>query len=172
MNSRGPFEFQGGDPELAVKIRLEQTDMSPPPAGYQYGISDQAGDAQIGFNVSANGSRYLRVVPDRTGLDSLIVFDFALRPIKGMGLYLTGMGTVGADPLLIEIDGEAYEVPGQATGGVQFIGFLDEGRSRLARWSCGTRASRRRGETCSPSMTSTSCSRTTTQSLPSRNRPA
>ncbi len=125
INSGGPFEFVGRESDMQVKLSLEQNDPGPPPNGYQFGVSNQAGDSQIGFDTSLTGSRYLRIVPNRDGLDARIVFDFVMRPIQGFGFYLTGLGTVGDVPLLLDIDGEEYDVPGSAQGGVQYVGFLN-----------------------------------------------
>ncbi|MFO0961149.1 MAG: PEP-CTERM sorting domain-containing protein [Isosphaeraceae bacterium] len=85
-------------------------------------------DVILGYNTTAGGSRFLQ--DSATGDPSGFNFTFAT-PIQAWGAYFTGVGTSSGTVTIRFNDGTArsYTVAGSTSGGVQFWGFTDAGRS-------------------------------------------
>jgi hypothetical protein len=93
------------------------------------GISNTLGDTTVGYNTTAGGSQYLRVVPIFDVGTASVTFDFDA-PVQAFGTYLTGLGTAAGALHVVFSDGTAQDlsVAGSPSGGVQFFGFTDEGK--------------------------------------------
>jgi len=93
------------------------------------GITDVLGDSTLGYNTTAGGSRFLRVVPIFDIGTASATFDFDT-PVQAFGTYVTGLGTAAGALHVVFSDGTAQDlsVAGSPSGGVQFFGFTDEGK--------------------------------------------
>lgn len=93
------------------------------------GITNVLGDSTLGYNTTAGGSQYLRVVPIFDVGTASVTFGFDA-PVQAFGTYITGLGTAAGALHVVFSDGTAQDlsVAGSASGGVQFFGFTDEGK--------------------------------------------
>ena len=88
-------------------------------------------DTTLGYNTTAGGSRFLRIVPDTAqGSTATAQFSFAT-PVASFGAYFTGLGTASGNLTIQFNDGSNQSIPitGSSSGGVQFFGFTDAGKS-------------------------------------------
>ena len=84
-------------------------------------------DVKLGYNVTGNGSKHLRVVPIIEAGKVTVNFTFDI-PVQAFGTYLTGVGTANGDLHLLFNDGtnQDFSITGYANGGVQFAGFISK----------------------------------------------
>ena len=94
------------------------------------GIRNEFGNAIEGYNTTAGGSKYLRLIPIFGVGTAKIQFSFT-DPIQAFGTYITGLGTASGNLVVTFTDDTVQElaVPGAATGGAKFFGFTDAGKA-------------------------------------------
>jgi hypothetical protein len=112
-----------------VTVTLTGTDSDPDASP---GITD-VNDQLYGYNTTAAGTQYLRVVPlFGSGGNLSLSATFAFNtPIVAFGAYLTGTETPIEGAISLDFnDGSAQTLPvtKNAVAGVQFLGFTDFGR--------------------------------------------
>jgi len=118
-----PFNLGAG-----VTVTLNNNDPTCCSSG-NTGISNDNTNNVLGFNITAGGSRFLRVAPMFDGGTVTAVFNFAI-PIVAFGAYFTGTETtVDGTYTIIFNDGSAQSLPltKNAVAGTQFFGFTDVG---------------------------------------------
>ncbi|MBD1832612.1 PEP-CTERM sorting domain-containing protein [Cyanobacteria bacterium FACHB-472] len=95
------------------------------------GITSGSPFSRLGFNTTAGGEQFLRVVPTFSISTATVNFSFA-NPIQAFGAYFTDLetGFFGSLNVLFN-DGtsQVLSIIGNIGGGSQFFGFTDAGQS-------------------------------------------
>ncbi len=108
------------------------TDLSGTTHTDYYGVTDAAhslNPISNGYNTTAGGSQFLEFAPLLNSGTASFTLNFQ-SPIAGMGLYLTGLGTVPGETLhALFNDGASqnFLINGSVSGGVLFWSFTDPG---------------------------------------------
>lgn len=119
----GNFASLGVAPGVTAMLSGTDTDVNP-------GVTNVAGDTTLGYNTTAGGGRFVRVVPIFNIGTASLEFVFAT-PVQAFGAYITGLGTANGNLQFRFNDGanQSLAVGGSSNGGVRFFGFTDAGTS-------------------------------------------
>jgi hypothetical protein len=114
--------------EFGVSMTSTGQDAACPEQGISSGSS-----VTTGYNTTPGGTNFLGFCPIFDVGTSSMTFAFP-KPVSGFGTYITGLGTANGNLSVEFNDGSSrsYSVTGSDSGGVQFFGITDPGRTIAA----------------------------------------
>ncbi len=115
--------------EISPGVNLTLSGTAPE-GGIRTAATYFSGSRQVGYNTTFEGEQFLGVVPIFAIQTATLGFQFD-DPIQAFGMYVTGLGTANGDLFAVFDDGTSQEISitGALSGGVQFFGFTDAGKS-------------------------------------------